>query len=668
VKFLLIVSLFVLFSLSVIIPQYSQADKSLVRTTFTREFNKEIIDNYLDSGNGRKIKAALLSIAQSEDTIWVPKVIEQNFDKYEREICFTLGQLGSCSQSSEFLLRQVINKRNTPEVMHDVFSAIGKAGDLDSFNRITRYYSERKLKYTIGISIAFYDYYTRNIAVTNKILPILVDELKKPGLEGREVFEAAFALYKITLPERFKGILSSELKMQFSKNNRTKYYRREAVPYLLGCSRKLSFFPEDNNLYKLLISNSDYSIKVAAAQTLIYYKFKTENELDSYLALLDDDNPNVVRAAAASLRNIKLDEGLKSYLKQVLEKKLTSPNPDIVNQDELFITYLKLFPDSFDNIRKIYQPLVSKDCFYNACAELDTSSAALDYLLSNYENETNKYKINILQSVLNFQGQFREDEKLIHIILGAINSDFPPLIAIAADGIDSSLTRQTGDILKAIIPLQLNKYKNDPNYQESVTSLVNLSKRVDKALYNSSLNSLVNSDDYPTRKFAYKLLGKPVIDLKKDAKHFNEFWEYAFKYKKAEVTTDNGVFIISLLPQYAPISAGNFSYLANKNFFNNNSFHRVVPAFVIQGGDPDETGWGGPEYDIVSEFSPLNYDAGMVGMASAGKDTEGSQWFVTTGNFPHLNGRYTIFGKIIQGMNIINHIEQNCKIISVKLI
>ncbi len=96
-------------------------------------------------------------------------------------------------------------------------------------------------------------------------------------------------------------------------------------------------------------------------------------------------------------------------------------------------------------------------------------------------------------------------------------------------------------------------------------------------------------------------------------------------------------------------------------------FHRVVPGFVIQGGDPSATGWGGPGYNIISEFSPLTYQIGLVGMASAGKDTEGSQWFVMHGNYPHLNGRYSIFAKVIQGMDVVYKIDQNDKILNVQL-
>ncbi|MGD2086743.1 MAG: peptidylprolyl isomerase [Candidatus Aminicenantes bacterium] len=91
--------------------------------------------------------------------------------------------------------------------------------------------------------------------------------------------------------------------------------------------------------------------------------------------------------------------------------------------------------------------------------------------------------------------------------------------------------------------------------------------------------------------------------------------------------------------------------------------HRVVPNFVIQDGCPRGDGVGGPAFTIGSELGPLHYEEGTVGMASAGKDTEGSQWFITHSPTPHLDGRYTIFGKVTAGMDVVHKIEVGDKIL-----
>ncbi len=136
--------------------------------------------------------------------------------------------------------------------------------------------------------------------------------------------------------------------------------------------------------------------------------------------------------------------------------------------------------------------------------------------------------------------------------------------------------------------------------------------------------------------------------------------------QKATIKTDKGDIVLQLFIENAPGSTLNFITLSKEKFFDNKVFHRVVPNFVIQGGCPRGDGWGNVEYTIRSEFTPLNYDEGFVGMASAGKDTEGCQWFITHSPTPHLNGLYSIFAKVIRGMDVVNKIEIGDKIIAVE--
>jgi cyclophilin family peptidyl-prolyl cis-trans isomerase/HEAT repeat protein len=133
----------------------------------------------------------------------------------------------------------------------------------------------------------------------------------------------------------------------------------------------------------------------------------------------------------------------------------------------------------------------------------------------------------------------------------------------------------------------------------------------------------------------------------------------------AVVSTDKGAFTIELLPDDAPLNVDNFVELARRGFFNGIAFHRVVPNFVIQGGDPRGDGNGGPGYQIRCEINEVSYDRGAVGMALSGKDTGGSQWFVTHSPQPHLDGGYTVFGRVTQGMDVVDSIARGDRIRSV---
>ncbi len=126
---------------------------------------------------------------------------------------------------------------------------------------------------------------------------------------------------------------------------------------------------------------------------------------------------------------------------------------------------------------------------------------------------------------------------------------------------------------------------------------------------------------------------------------------------RAVIVTAKGNVTIQFFQEQTPASVNNFVKLAKNGFFDGKSFHRVVPNFVVQDGCPRGDGYGGANYSIRSELPMMYYDGeGYVGMASAGKDTEGTQWFITHSPTPHLDGRYTIFGKVVEGMNIVHNI------------
>lgn len=139
------------------------------------------------------------------------------------------------------------------------------------------------------------------------------------------------------------------------------------------------------------------------------------------------------------------------------------------------------------------------------------------------------------------------------------------------------------------------------------------------------------------------------------------------RYHSASLVTSKGSIRVEFRPDAAPFTVLNFMLLARRHFYDGLMFHRVVPNFVIQGGDPLGTGFGGPGYAIRTEVYPdVIYSEGAVGIASAGKDTEGSQFFITHCSTPHLDGRYTVFG-YTRDMDVVDKIQIGDTIISVKL-
>ena len=131
--------------------------------------------------------------------------------------------------------------------------------------------------------------------------------------------------------------------------------------------------------------------------------------------------------------------------------------------------------------------------------------------------------------------------------------------------------------------------------------------------------------------------------------------QYFATFKMAK----GGEFAVQLYPDKAPITVNSFVFLACKNYFDGVTFHRVLEGFMAQGGDPTGSGMGGPGYEFVNEDSDLTFDkAGVVAMANAGRDTNGSQFFITFGPTEQLNGGYTIFGQVVEGMDVVNGITR----------
>jgi peptidylprolyl isomerase len=127
------------------------------------------------------------------------------------------------------------------------------------------------------------------------------------------------------------------------------------------------------------------------------------------------------------------------------------------------------------------------------------------------------------------------------------------------------------------------------------------------------------------------------------------------KYTATVKLAKGGEFVIRLYPDKAPVTVNSFVFLARQGYFDGVTFHRVLEGFMAQGGDPTGTGGGGPGYEFANEDSDLTFDkAGVVAMANAGRDTNGSQFFITFGPTPHLNGGYTIFGQVTSGMDVVN--------------
>lgn len=301
----------------------------------------------------------------------------------------------------------------------------------------------------------------------------------------------------------------------------------------------------------------------------------------------------------------------------------------------------------------------------------------------------------LLQAFAAFKSETTSD-----ILRPLLESETDPLIRAAVADIlgDQKANPDNFEALKKAFTRSL---LTDKIYDDATLSIMNALFKLDKNEASGMLLIALSSSDYLVRKRALQLLGDP--ELQKDKPGIPTMIENAIAKKKDQVssfsvsgklgiinstqadyvravtrkngsvkavlTTEKGVFTIEFAPEEAPLTVDNFIKLARAGYFNGLTVHRVVPNFVMQDGDSRGDGNGGPGRSIRCEINTLPYERGAVGMALSGKDTGGSQWFVTHSPQPHLDGGYTVFGRVDQeGMKVVDSIVRGDKIIKITIV
>jgi peptidyl-prolyl cis-trans isomerase B (cyclophilin B) len=252
-------------------------------------------------------------------------------------------------------------------------------------------------------------------------------------------------------------------------------------------------------------------------------------------------------------------------------------------------------------------------------------------------------------------------------------------MAVVATAVDFVYQRKLTQYLDRIIKL----YKKADNNTDLRFALIYSLDQfiIDSVIIEAKAEELLalalEDEDRTVRNLAIKAFAKAGIDKENMLGYFETdindatYGDYYGRFSEnpiAEINTERGQIRVELLYDMAPKTVINFIRLAENGFYDSVIFHRVVPNFVIQAGDPRGDGMGGPGYTIRCEYNRHEYDRGTMGMAHAGKDTGGSQFFICHSPQPHLNGKYTAFGQVIYGMRIVDRILPGDMINSVDII
>lgn len=267
------------------------------------------------------------------------------------------------------------------------------------------------------------------------------------------------------------------------------------------------------------------------------------------------------------------------------------------------------------------------------------------------------FKPQNLQQIL--VAYLRESDVIVRATAADLLGDLPP----------------SDEVALALVAAQVRATRDSLN-DASLSVLDSLGKQK-TSVANNAIKSALDSPDYLVRQRAAAILKANgagdfsslvgLVKTRNTQADYRRALARIGRKVQAVVTTTKGSFTIDLLPSEAPLTVDNFVQLAQRNYYRGITIHRVVPNFVMQDGDPRGDGNGGPGYQIRCEINKVPYDRAILGMALSGKDTGGSQWFVTHAPQPHLDGGYTVFGRVVSGMEVVDKIERGDVVKSIRI-
>lgn len=569
---------------------------------------------------------ALASVQDSSASLQLGTMLLEDPSLHARiHAAFALGQTGG-NAAVNALIPALTD--SSSEVVSEVLQALGKTISPRDITSLFNFQPKDSIQ-EHGLAWAFYFAGVRGLADSTiakqaaSFLSITYNTSVRLG--------AAHFFNRAT---NLKWIPVQEL-MRAATEDKNTFVRMAATMAL----RKVDTEEHLSAIKQILTTDSDYRVRVNAARVA---GAKSNNERDELVLLaLQDENAQVAVAAAEAIQ--------KDFKKQDELLALARSTKNFRVQSTLFKTLLNRSPELAQEIQNAY-----------AKASNDYHKAGLLTALSSDLNSHSflakaliESKIPVIKTsaahalaTLNRINQFNSELKPVFATTykNALLDADPGVIGIIASCLaDSTLDYKS--VIKDYSFLQEAKKKLTlPKDYEAIQPL-------DEAL-------------------AY-FEGRKKPEAAKNVFNHPINWDLVKiipKNQRVQILTNKGEIMLTLLVEEAPGSVANFVDLVNQNYFDGRFVHRVVPNFVIQTGCNRGDGFGSEAYSIRSEFSLRRYEEGSVGMASAGKDTEGTQWFITHSPTHYLDGSYTLFANVESGMDAVHKMEVGDKIISVLML
>ena len=589
---------------------------------------------------------ALGSFQAKEGLDSLYKLMNDPVMKVRTAAAYSIGQIGESNSVTELL--NAFKNKDTLDVDNEfnatILESIGKVGSatlLPSMATVSTYRNTDSLLLT-GQARSIFNYAMRGITAsegTDKLVQYLTEE----------EFPSSVKLVAANYLARAKDLDLDSYKFRLvevltkSKDPNV----RMAIALALGKTKDAEVFEALQAHYD---GEEDYRVKTNIVRAL--YNFEYIKVIEPMLNLIKDDNQHIANTAA-------------NYL-------ITNGNK---------------------NDATIYKNYLDDDLHYSVQAKI--YSAILKHMPVYYTNTKNKIKKEIIEKIEASKGPYEKAAYLVS--LGYDPFNYQDILSLSSDSKDAVVRSSGATAIANILqsPSFIQAYRGGQLVKK--TEIIELLKaEFEKgdigslAIYGemmsdeklalkdvitdvSFIEEAIKKLKLPKEIETYNSLNKALSYLtgkkytaKTPAYNHEINWAIYNQYSdsvQVAIKTNKGVIRAKMFANAAPGSVANFLTLANDDFYDGKPVHRVVPNFVVQGGCPRGDGYGGLDYSIRTEVPQLYYEEeGLLGMASAGLHTEGTQWFITHSPAMHLSGKYTIFGRVTGGMDVVHSLEVGDKV------
>lgn len=570
---------------------------------------------------------ALASVQSPESIVPLAKVLNDSNDAARAASAYALGQ--TRSPLAETSLLNALQLEKSSRCISMILEALGKCGSVNALNSLLDYDTHQDPEALLGQARGLYRFGLRNIH-NQRCISLAFSLIEQTrSVDAQRIAAHFLSRANVILTPIYETLL-------LLYDNTDDLFARMAIVGSMGKAKHPSIL---ERLKTIACSSLDYRIKVNAVRALGSFEYPVIK--DTFFKLLSGPESNVAITVSEYFQARGNSSDASLYFKTAKQLKQWRVRANMYGAAITFSATDIQKEEISKWITHVYS--LSKNTYERvALVTALTGDTRNHYILENIAFSGDSIAIPIRSAAISSLANMCAasaglgDEKLL--------KTFSTIFKKAVESGDLSLITPAASIL----------YDPQINLKRFITDSTFLSEALKKCKLPRDLEAwqeLTRAVNYFEGRGDLPVVS-PFVNRPID-------WELVKSIsprQKVLLKTTKGDIVIELMVNDAPGSVSNFIRLIKENFYKHSTFHRVVPNFVIQYGCPRGDGSGGPDYTIGSEFGPLYYSEGTVGMASSGKDTEGSQWFITHSFSPHLDGQYSIFGRVISGMGVVHRI------------